>query len=96
MHKNPNVSVFLLRAVTGVVIFCLLPFSSPQTHLWCLPESCSPRVGLLILIFIDASESPPQKGRFEAAEGPWICKVSIMALTRTNAYIIDGGHSAQR
>ena len=26
----------------------------------------------------------PQKGRFEAAEGPWICKVNIMALARTN------------
>ena len=65
-----------------MLIFCLLPFSSPQTHLWCLPESCSPRVGFLILIF--ASGSPPQKGRFEAAEGPWICKVNIMALARTN------------
>jgi len=53
-------------------------------------------VGLLILIFIEASESPPQKGRFEAAEGPWTCKVGIMALTRTNDYIVDGGHSAQR
>jgi len=68
-------SVFPLCAVTGVLIFCFLPFSSPQTHLWCLLKSCPPRVGLLILIFIDASESPPQKGRFEAAEGPWICKV---------------------
>ena len=53
-------------------------------------------MSFLILIFIEASESPPQKGRFEAAEGPWICKVSIMALTRMNAYIIDGGHSAQK
>jgi len=52
-------------------------------------------VGFLILIFIEASESPP-KGRFEAAEGPWICKVSIMVLARMNAYIIDGGHSAQK
>jgi len=37
------------------------------------------------LIFIDASESPPQKGLFEAAEGTCICKVIVMALTRTSA-----------
>jgi len=52
-----------------------------------------PGVGFLILIFIDASETiSPQKGLFEGAEGTWICKVSVMVLTRANAYIIDGGH----
>jgi len=85
-----------LYTVTGILIFCLLSFSSLQTHLWCLPESCSPRVGFLILIFIDVSGSLPQKGHFEAAKEPWICKVSIMVLTRTNAYIIDSRHSIQK
>ena len=58
-------SAFPLCAVTGVLIFCLLPFSSLQTHLWCLPESCSPRVGFLI--FIEASESPPSKRAFRSS-----------------------------